>query len=60
MQESGSATGPEVQELIEAMNDPKKADELMRRNGWTRDDLLKRADMVSKKIAASISNVAVV
>ena len=50
----------EAQELIDAMNDPKKADELMRRHGWTREDLLKRADQVSKKIAAGISNVAVV
>ena len=49
-----------VHELIEALNDKAKAEELMRRHGWTREELLKRADAVAKNIAAGISNVAVV
>lgn len=49
-----------VQELILALNDVEKAKELMKRHNWSRDDLLKRADFVAKRIAAGISNVAVV
>lgn len=49
-----------VGELIEALNDLDKAEALMKKHGWTRDDLLKRADFVAKRIAAGIANVAVV
>ncbi len=49
-----------VAELIEALNDLDKANALMKKHGWSREDLLKRADFVAKRIAAGIANVAVV
>lgn len=55
---AGTALGnSQVTELIEALNDPAKSQELMERNGWTQDDLLARAEMVSKQLAAGIANV---
>jgi hypothetical protein len=50
----------EVQELIEAMSDPEKAQLLMTKYSCSRVDLLARADELSKKFSANISNVAVV
>ena len=47
----------QVSELIEAINDPAKAQALMTANGWTQDDLLARAELVSKQLAAGIANV---
>jgi hypothetical protein len=47
----------DVQEVVEAMNDPKKADELRQRNGWTQDELQRRFDFISNKIAAGLSDV---
>lgn len=52
--------GVDVAELIEAINDPAKAQELMEAYGWTQDDLLARAEAVSKQLTAAISNVNVV
>ncbi len=49
-----------VLELIEALNDVDKANALMKKHNWSRDELLKRADLVAKRIAAGISNVSVV
>lgn len=49
-----------VHELIEALNDPDKANELMKKHGWNRDDLLKRAEYVAKRISSGIANVSVV
>lgn len=48
------------EELIAALNDKEKCDELLNRKGWSRDDLLKRADLLSKELAAAISAVNVV
>jgi len=45
-----------VQELIEALNDRNKAHDLMHRHGWTRDELVRRADLVAKRIAEGVSN----
>ncbi len=47
----------DVSELIEALNDPDKSAALMAKNGWTQDDLLARAELVSKQLAAGIANV---
>jgi hypothetical protein len=49
-----------VSELIEALNDPAKTVELMEKNGWTQDDLLARAEMVSKRLASGIANICAV
>jgi hypothetical protein len=45
-----------VQELIDALNDPNKAHDLIHRHGWTRDELVRRADLAAKRIAAGVSN----
>lgn len=47
----------DVSELIEALNDPGKSAALMAKHGWTQDDLLARAELVSKQLAAGIANV---
>lgn len=48
--------GVGIQELIDALNDPNKAHDLIHRYGWTRDELVRRADLVAKRIAAGVSN----
>lgn len=48
------------EELIEALNDKDKSDALLKSKGWTREDLLRRADLLSKELAAAISAVNVV
>jgi hypothetical protein len=48
------------EELIEALNDQTKAEALMKAKGWNREDLLKRADLLSKELSAAISAVNVV
>jgi hypothetical protein len=54
----GSDLGtPEVNELVEALNDPAKTAELMEKYGWTEDDLLASADMASKRLTAGIANI---
>jgi hypothetical protein len=47
----------DVAELMEALSSPDKAAALMARHGWTQDDLLAKAEYVSKKLAAGIANV---
>jgi len=49
-----------INDLIEAVNDPAKAEALMEKHGWTREQLLARADLVAKRLAARIAYVAVV
>lgn len=49
-----------VNELIEALNDKQKAELLMKKHGWTREQLLARADLIAKNMAARIAYVAVV
>lgn len=48
------------EELINALNDKNESEKLLKAKGWTRDDLLKRADLLSKELAAAISAVNVV
>ncbi|MFE6554971.1 hypothetical protein ACFVHS_42325 [Streptomyces sp. NPDC057746] len=60
LQTSPDLEGVDVAELIEAINDPAKAQALMDAHGWTQDDLLARAEAVSKQLTAAISNVNVV
>lgn len=49
--------GVGIGELIEALNDPAKSQALMDQHGWTQDDLLARAEEISKKLSAGIANV---
>jgi uncharacterized protein YbjT (DUF2867 family) len=46
--------------LIEALNDKAKSDALLKAKGWTRKDLLARADLLAKELASSIAAVNVV
>jgi hypothetical protein len=46
-----------VPELIEALNDAEKSEAMMRKYGWTREQLLARAEFVAKALAAGIANV---
>ncbi|MBB4577127.1 hypothetical protein [Rhizobium lentis] len=48
------------EELITALNDKSLSDALLKAKGWTREDLLRRADLLSKELAAAISAVNVV
>jgi hypothetical protein len=48
------------EELITALNDKTKSDTLLKEKGWSREDLLKRADLLAKELAAAISAVNVV
>lgn len=50
----------EVATLIEALNDSEKAEKLMRANNWSKKDLIARAELLSKELAASIAAVNVV
>lgn len=50
----------EPNELIEALNDPAKAEALMKAKGMTREDLLKNADLLSKELSAAMAAVLVV
>ncbi|MCX9193155.1 hypothetical protein C3Y87_17420 [Carbonactinospora thermoautotrophica] len=46
-----------VADLLEALNDAERAEELMRRHGWTEDDLLARAQHVRHQLAAGIARL---
>jgi hypothetical protein len=46
-----------VEELVEAINDPDKAEELMKARGWNKKDLMERADILTKELAQGISSV---
>ena len=44
-----------VEELVEAMNDPVVAERIMHERGWEKKDLVARADLLTKELAAGIS-----
>lgn len=43
--------------LMEALNNEQKAEQLMKEKGWSKSDLLDRADLLAKELSASISAV---
>lgn len=46
--------------LIAALNDQELSEKLCKETGWTRNDLLTRADLLAKELSASIAAVNVV
>lgn len=46
-----------VEQLVEAINDPEKAEELMKERGWEKKDLIARAELLTKELASGISAV---
>ena len=46
-----------VQEIIEALTDKKKAEDLMKRHNLTREQLLARAEFITRRLAAGIAMV---
>ncbi|KAB1978643.1 hypothetical protein [Streptomyces triticiradicis] len=46
-----------VEELMEALSDEAKAEELIAAQGWTRDDLLERAEALTRSLSADISTL---
>jgi hypothetical protein len=49
-----------AEELIKALNDPAHADQLMKKQGWNKQDLVKRAELLTHELAAAMSAVNVV
>ena len=49
-----------VEELVEAIHDPQKAEELLQTKGWSKEDLIAQAELMTKELAAGISSVNVV
>ena len=47
----------DAQEIIEALNDPAKADALMAAKGWERKDLVARAEEITKELSAGLASV---
>ncbi|MFI6347191.1 hypothetical protein [Streptomyces sp. NPDC050560] len=46
-----------VEELMEALSDEAKAEELIAAQGWTREDLLERAEALTRSLSADISTL---
>ncbi|WP_158715522.1 hypothetical protein [Streptomyces sp. NRRL S-481] len=46
-----------VEELMEALSDEAKAEELIAAQGWTREDLLERAEALTRSLSAEISTL---
>lgn len=46
-----------VEELMEALSDEAKAEELIAAQGWTREDLLERAEALTRALSADISTL---
>ena len=47
----------EISELIEALNDPKKAEILMRERGWTESELIARAEEITRNLSQGVASV---
>ncbi len=52
--------GVPLDELVEALNDPRKGEELIRSNGWSKQDLVNRAGILINSLANSVQDVNVV
>ncbi|MER5468354.1 MULTISPECIES: hypothetical protein [unclassified Streptomyces] len=46
-----------VEDLMEALSDEAKAEELIAAQGWTREDLLERAEALTRSLSADISTL---
>ena len=46
-----------LEELVEALNDDAKADEVMRIHNLDRNDLVRKAEQLSKKLSSKIAAV---
>lgn len=46
-----------VEELMEALSDEAKAEELIAAQGWTREILLERAEALTRSLSADISTL---
>ncbi|MDH6113585.1 hypothetical protein P3T36_005252 [Kitasatospora sp. MAP12-15] len=46
-----------VEELMEALSDEAKAEALIAERGWTRADLLERAEVLTRSLSAEISTL---
>ncbi|WP_262703249.1 MULTISPECIES: hypothetical protein [Streptomyces] len=46
-----------VEELMEALSNEAKAEELIAAQGWTREDLLERAEALTRSLSADISTL---
>ncbi|MEU6492239.1 hypothetical protein ABZ890_17855 [Streptomyces sp. NPDC046984] len=46
-----------VEELMEALSDEAKAEALIAAQGWTREDLLERAEALTRSLSAEISTL---
>ncbi|MET9671042.1 hypothetical protein ABZY19_37925 [Streptomyces sp. NPDC006475] len=46
-----------VEELMEALSSEAKAEALIAAHGWTRDDLLERAEILTRSLSAEISTL---
>ncbi len=49
-----------VEELVAALNDPEKAEALMKAKGLSKKDLVSRAELLTKELSAGISAVNIV
>jgi hypothetical protein len=49
-----------LEELIEALNDPKKGEALIKAKGWSKQDLVNRAGTLINSLANSVQDVNVV
>lgn len=47
----------EVSELIEALNDPRKAEVLMQERGWSESELVARAEEVTRSLSEGVASV---
>lgn len=56
-EEAHSSSDVDVAELIEAFNDPHKAEILMRERGWTESDLIARAEAVTRSLSEGVASV---
>lgn len=50
----------DAETLLEALNDPDKAQALMTERGWTQQDLLAKAEELNKALVESMASVNVV
>lgn len=49
-----------LDQLIEALNDPKKGEALIKEKGWSKQDLINRAGTLINSLANSVQDVNVV
>ena len=55
--QNASSLDVTVEQLVEAIHDPKKAEELLQAKVWNKEDLIAQAELLTKELAAGISSV---